>query len=1005
MDANARLLEARLHRFVSERLEPGLYRDERPAAVAAWEVPDEPVTFDVAVAAEYTPFPVGSRWGQPWGTTWFHVTGNVPRSWETVTGCSPELVVDLGFIDAEPGFQAEALAYAPSGRIIKAIEARNGFVPVGTGAVDLYLEAASNPTFLERRDFRPSPLGVRSARTAEPMYPLARCSMALLDTEVWALMADIRALTSLATELDERSTRRAVIWAALEDMLRVMDPFDIGGSASSGREALAPALAAPASGKSHRSHAVAHAHIDSAWLWPRRETIRKCARTFSNVLALMDAEPDWVFACSQIQQYAWVKDHYPQLYERIKQRVDEGRWYPAGGMWVEPDANLSGGESLVRQFLTGHTFLSAEFGVEPKEVWLPDSFGYSAALPQIIAGVGKTSLLTQKLSWSEVNRMPHHTFWWEGIDGTRIFTHFPPVDTYNAEISASELALAERQYAEKGRGFSSLMPYGYGDGGGGPTREMLASAHRFANCEGSPKVVLSTPDAFFAEAKAEPVELAVWSGEMYLELHRGTYTSQHRTKLGNRRNEHLLRTAELWATTAAVRTGYVYPADEFDRLWKVLLFNQFHDILPGSSIAWVHSDAEADHAEVTAAAERIVAAALRAVAGEGDMPLVANAAPTPQLGVAPLAIGSAPVVGSAPACVESDRGWDIETPMLRTTFTEEGLVSALVDRRSGVDAVPPGDALGRLNLHRDIPNRYDAWDIDASYREWKADATSTGRASVTSQDGVTRVQSRWSVGSSSTAVLTWSIADASPGLGLTIEVDWRERQHLLKLALPIDVLARDAVSEIQFGHLARPIHQNTSWDAARFETSAQRWVHVGESGFGVAVANASTYGWDITRNPRPDGGTTTMVRATLLRAPIIPDPHCDEGEHTFEFEIVPGADISAAVSSGYRLNLPMASLRGDGPVEPLVAVDHPAVIVEAVKLAEDGSGDVVVRLFESLGGKAAGLITTSFQPVHASWTDLLERPLDKPVHLGPEGVSLSLRPFEIVTLRLGRPTS
>jgi alpha-mannosidase len=322
-----------------------------------------------------------------------------------------------------------------------------------------------------------------------------------------------------------------------------------------------------------------------------------------------------------------------------------------------------------------------------------------------------------------------------------------------------------------------------------------------------------------------------------------------------------------------------------------------------------------------------------------------------------------------------------------------------------VDAVPPGEALGRLNLHRDIPNRYDAWDIDASYREWRADATSTGRASVTSRNGITKVRSQWSVGGFSTAVLTWSIADAAPGLGLTVEVDWRERQHLLKLALPIDVLARDAVSEIQFGHLARPLHQNTSWDAARFETCAQRWVHVGESGFGVAVANASTYGWDITRNPRPDGGTTTLVRATLLRAPIIPDPHCDEGEHTFEFEIVPGADISAAVSSGYRLNLPMVSLRGDGPVEPLVAVDHPAVIVEAVKLAEDGSGDVVVRLFESLGGKAAALLTTSFQPVHASWTDLLERPLGKPVGLGPEGVSLSLRPFEIVTLRLGRPTS
>ena len=367
-------------------------------------------------------------------------------------------------------------------------------------------------------------------------------------------------------------------------------------------------LSRPAYASAHQLVATGHAHIDSAWLWPVRETIRKCARTFSNVVALMDEYPDFVFSCSSAQQLAWMKESYPELFGRIREKVKAGQFVPVGGMWVESDTNMPGGEAMARQFVEGKKFFLDEFGVDCQEAWLPDSFGYSGALPQIVKAAGSKWFLTQKISWNQVNRMPHHTFNWEGIDGTRLFTHFPPVDTYNAELHGRELAHAERNYRDHGRGTISLVPFGYGDGGGGPTREMVAAAHRTADLEGSPKVRMGTAANFFTQAEAEYTNLPVWVGEMYLEMHRGTYTSQAKTKRGNRRSEHLLREAELWCATAAVRTAgeFAYPAAELKRLWQLVLLQQFHDILPGSSIAWVHQDAERNYEAIAEALEAII---------------------------------------------------------------------------------------------------------------------------------------------------------------------------------------------------------------------------------------------------------------------------------------------------------------------------------------------------------------------------------------------------------------
>ena len=553
-----------------------------------------------------------------------------------------------------PGFQCEGIAWRPDGTIVKAISPRNQYIPLkllGSGmSVDFYVEAAANPDLSQGWTFAATPYGDKATSGNEPKYRLGRIVIAELNQTVWELQQDVWTLSGLMHELPMELPRRHEILRALERMLDVMDPDDVPGTAAAGREALAGVLARPAYASAHHLLATGHAHIDSAWLWPVRETIRKCARTFSNVVALMDEDPGFVFSCSSAQQLAWIKELYPELFGRIREKVKTGQFVPVGGMWVESDTNMPGGEAMARQFLEGKSFFLAEFGVECEEAWLPDTFGYSAAMPQIVKAAGSKWFLTQKISWNQVNRMPHHTFNWEGIDGTRLFTHFPPVDSYNSELSGRELAHAERNYRDHGRGTTSLVPFGYGDGGGGPTREMLAAARRTANLEGSPKVELGSAAGFFARAQAEYEALPVWVGELYLELHRGTYTSQAKTKLGNRRSEHLLREAELWCATAAVRTGYSYPAAELKRLWRLVLLQQFHDILPGSSIAWVHQDAERNYAAVGKHLEAIIADAAGAVLGTGDTDFLLNAAPHGRDGVAALAAAE-PVPAGQPVLV------------------------------------------------------------------------------------------------------------------------------------------------------------------------------------------------------------------------------------------------------------------------------------------------------------------------------------------------------------------
>ncbi len=1043
MHDDRKLVEDRISRYLDHHLRPALYTARAALTVKAWPVPGEPVPVAEVLQvpeADYLPFAIGESWGGPWSTTWFRFSGQVPEEW---AGQRVEAVIDLGFDpNRGPGGQAEGLVHTLDGRALHGLHPMNRAVLIAANAepgepVDFLVEAAANPG-IESAHGRNQHFGDLATAGTDPLYRLVSADLSVRDEEVWQLIHDVEVLDQLMRALDPASPRRHELMRALERAADATDLHDIPGTAAAARAELTDALSRPAYASAHRISAVGHAHIDSAWLWPLRETVRKCVRTFSNVLSLTEEYPELVFACSSAQQYAWVKEHRPELFERLRKAVGEGSFVPVGGMWVEADGNMPGGESLARQLVYGRRFFAEEFGVEQTGIWLPDSFGYTAAYPQLARLAGAEWFLTQKLHWSETNELPHHTFEWEGIEGSRVLTHFPPIDSYNAELTGRELAFAEANFRDKGTATVSLAPFGHGDGGGGPTREMLERARRLRDLEGSPRVEIQTPDDFFREAGAELTKAPVWRGELYLEYHRGTYTSQARTKRGNRRSEALLREAELWSATAAVRAGAPYPHEELDDLWQQTLLHQFHDILPGTSIAWVHREAEQVFGRIHERLEALISrasTALAAAENEAAGPSVLNAAAHDRhevvlLAEAPAqpeavgqalsdgrhaALAAAPAFGSgvltqlqdlAPVTVTPlDGGYVLANGLIEVRIDADGLLRSVREAGGGREAIAPGGAGNLLQLHPDAPNLWPAWNLERHYRNTKRDLTAENGvpATLTLTDegpllAVVRIGRTFG---DSTLVQDVRLAAGAHRLDIATDIDWRERDAVLKAAWEFDVHAEHASAEIQYGHLNRPTHENTSWDAARFEAWAHRWVHVGEHGFGAAVITDSTYGYDATRQTRPEGGTTTTVRLTLLRAPNSPDPKADLGRHRFGYAVVPGADTRDALAEAHSLNLPLRPAPAGAGARPLVSVDNPDIVVECVKLADDQSGDVVVRLYESRGGRASGRLTAGFPLATAQVTDLLERPVaDGGLEAADGAFDLTLRAFQILTLRL-----
>jgi alpha-mannosidase len=805
-------------------------------------------------------------------------------------------------------------------------------------------------------------------------------------------------------------------------------------------------------------HATGHAHIDVAWLWTLGQTRRKSERTFRNVIRLMEQFPDYHFSQSQPQLYQFIKEDQPQLFEDIKQRVKEGRWEPMGGMWVEADCNLSGAESLARQFLLGRTFFKEHFGrdAETPVLWLPDVFGYAWALPQLIKQAGLKYFMTIKIGWSQYNRLPCDTFMWQGIDGTQILTHFSTVkefgseyaSTYNSMANAKEALGAWQNFQQKELHKDLLMAYGYGDGGGGPTREMLENIEVMKNFPSLPQVKQSSVRQFFESI--EPLTaskmMPVWNGELYLEYHRGTYTTQARNKRANRKSEFLLHDAEFLSAYAAQLTNYQYPIAEFQNVWRTLCLNQFHDIIPGSSIGPVYEEAQRQYAELTQNITRLRDEALQALSQEldGDLLLVnptsftqralvflrgnsfeqftRDGEPVPvqptdsglwldagelaPYSICPLSLRER--VGSEGKALNSlipnpspigRRELVLENDFLRVEFNSHGDITRIFDKKTNREVMPPNSIANQFQAFEDRPKSWDAWDVDIFYDDkmWLAEPASSIQFVEYGELRQTIEIERRIVNSEFTQRISFN--HNSQRLDFDTHINWQERHTMLKVAFPVDILAPQATYEIQWGNVTRPTHRNTSWDWARFETCAQKWVDLSEGGYGVSLLNDCKYGHDIHHN---------VMRITLLRSPTMPDPMADFGEHEFKYSLYPhiGHWDEETQREAYLLNDPIIVYPSSAKskqsslsaLQSLLSCSSPNVIIETIKQAEDGDG-LIVRLYESQRKRGQVKLQAGGE-IESAWeTNLLE---ENQFQLQAESnqVILHLRPYQIMTLRL-----
>jgi len=870
--------------------------------------------------------------------------------------------------------------------------------------------------------------------------------------EIRDLYYDIRFAWS-AENAEKNERRRALIHQAVESALLAVDLTRQGKrfvqDVREARQILKDAIGRIGQDEEIGTVAVTgHSHIDVAWLWPLKETIRKCARTFSTACRLMEEFDEYRFSCSQPQLYAYTKEHYPGLYEEIKKWVAKGRWEPTGGMWVEADCNITSGESIIRQLLYGIRFFQQEFGYRPRTCWLPDVFGYPASLPEILKGAGIDAFFTCKLYWQSENLFPYQLFHWVGLDGTKVTAHIPrPGGMYNNHLTPETLNRAWDNHNQKVEFPETLMPVGHGDGGGGTTREMMEFGKRaLGGFPGVPGTIMTTAEAWLTRADREARDLPEWDGELYLETHRGTLTTHGGIKRSNRKCELALRNTEILGCLAAA-CGYDLNKEtgRLDEAWKLLLLNQFHDILPGSSISEVYDDAREDYGRVkgivagintrlsthlgetcaggdisvfnTLSWERrdvvsmdaetvgltddsvhLVDADGRAVPVQvvnegGKRKLVFCAPVVPPVGRMDFRIASGSLPAAAPLQVE-DRA--MENSFFRVEINANGELERVFDKRASREVLPPGRVANVLQLFQDGPEREAAWNVHATFdkREYEWEGTTrvevkeTGPVYASIQVTRTHRQSR--------VVQEIRLYADLDRIDFATEVDWKERQTLLKAGFPVDVRSTRATYEIQFGAVERPTHRNTSWDRQKFEVAAQRWVDLSEAGYGVSLLNDCKYGHDVRGN---------MLRISLLRGTDRPDPSADLGLHRFTYSLYPHRDdwrSAGTVEAGWELNVPLTAIAARSTEPPAstsyLEVQGDGVVMETLKPAMDGGG-LILRLYESRGGRGPVRVTLKDGADRVEECNLVEENGTR-VKLCDRTFEFFIKPFQIRTFRI-----
>lgn len=1060
-------------RFVNEKLTKRIhelahlrYRDRLP--LRSIKMVHEASSPHEAIHAEGHLTKIGDRWGGRDQYVWFVGELHFPEPWvnRDVVG-----LFRLGETGGGNCSGYESLVYL-NGEPIQALDRNHEELFIATelvrqGKVQLAIQAWSGLT-PANGEYMPFD------------HRIDQMEIACLDAETDDLYFSAKHILETAISLDDTVFVKQAMISALDAAFLLLDWRNPASEAfySSVQEAVSELkrqMAAIPNQGGPKVTAVGHCHIDVAWLWRLKHTREKSARSFSTVLQLMERYPEYNFFQSQPQLYAYLKQDYPEIYQKIKQKIVEKRWEASGAMWLESDCNIPSGESLVRQLLVGKRFFRDEFGIDNRILWLPDVFGYSWALPQILKKSGIDYFMTTKISWSQYNRFPQDTFKWRGIDGTELLTHFittPNNDdswyyTYNGDVSASSVQGLWNNYRQKDINDHLLLAYGWGDGGGGPTRDMLEAIRRFEQMPTAPQVKQGHVELFFEELEKR-VEghkaLPLWDGELYLEYHRGTYTSQAYNKRMNRIMETLLHNGEFVNTLALMLDPkHAYPSELLHDCWVVVLRNQFHDIIPGSSIQEVYEDSREEYKQAEELGLKALDRGLTALSTgasvidahlgeryyrvfnslgwersftvdislpEKDSTLLwfaADEVPLESQSVwnsdgtsvnVKVKVTSVPAYGYTTIIgrkgkevfsIESEKiallimeKNLIDTPYYLIKQNDYGQIISLYDKKNKREVLKLGEAANVLQVFEDKPMAHDAWDIDIFYLE-KMWAVQELVEVVVEEVGPLRavLKQVWKFNQSTIEQRMIVYAD-HPRIDFQTQVDWHEQQHLLKVAFPVDIRSTKATYEIQFGNVERPTHWNTSWDWARFESVAQRWVDLSEGGYGVSLLNDCKYGHDIHNH---------VIRLSLIKSAISPDPTADQGHHEFTYSLYPHAGGWLAADThrmACELNTPMFTVPMEGIVSKdkahtlgLIKLDQAHIMLDTIKKSEDGSS-MVVRLYEY--GGIRGNVTVQMDErlgkiLAIEETDLME---ENPVLLNARDhdVLLAMKPYEIKTLRI-----
>ena len=1033
-----RKLEARLYELASYRYRDiipfeSLFAKEDTAGVSNPEIPTSDACWDLMA--------VGERWSGRDRYLWLRKTMSVPKVWE---GKKIVGIFDFGSTGGGNNSGFESMLYI-EGKPYQGVDSnhKEAFFDSNYAGKDLELvfrlwsglEGGGNPTPQEHR--------------------INRADLAWLDEKVDDLFFMTRVILETLKVLNEFDPVVPQLRMALDKAYKLIDWSYPGSEAfyesvHAADDLLNELIDSMDKNSLVKVKCVGHTHIDVAWLWRLKHTREKCARSFSTVLRLMEQYPEYTFLQTQPQLYEYIKEDYPEMFEKIKAKVKEGNWEADGGMWVEADCNLTSGESLTRQILVGSKFFREELGQEIKYLWLPDVFGYSWALPQILKKSGIPMFMTTKISWNQYNRMPHDTFKWRGMDGSEVLTHFITAPepwsqpgswfyTYNGHLTPKIVKGVYDAYSDKNLTDELLISFGYGDGGGGVNRDMLEYRRRVDKMPGLPSLETSKAADYFKGLR-EKIEntdeyVHTWDGELYLEYHRGTYTSQAYNKKMNRYLENYYRNVEWLTAMDAINKGDIKEAkqDELTEGWKIILTHQFHDIIPGSSINEVYKDSHVNYEKAEAVAKEIEQSVFTNIMGaeestwtvinntnweRSDYAHIVTEAKGQFVDEAGNVLkaqethnGYVVYVDNIPAM-----GWKviklvdntsnsventtnvftfadgiIETPFYHVELNEVGHMTSLVDKKADRQVLAKGAKANVIQMFEDKPLAHEAWDIDIYYQEKMREVTDLTRMEVTEKGPLHMVvRLEWNyMNTKIKQDMTFYVEDKR--IDFKTWVDFRERKQLMKVAFPVDIRSTYATYDVQYGNVQRPTHWNTSWDWARFETVAHKWVDLSERNYGVSLMNDCKYGHDIKNN---------VIRLTLLKSATHPDTEQDQGEHEFTYSLLPheGSWVDADTEiRAYYLNNPLKVEAGKAKedVYSFLNIDNKYIEVDAVKRSEDGK-TLVIRCHEYTGGKQKATITLDAKVKGWQESNLMEKPEGD--HFISEAITLEFGPYEVKTV-------